>query len=470
MAVGSDESSAELVSSHAEGAQRANGSTPSERRKARRVLVALAGIIGVFVVLSAVVAVKTPAWESNDEPAHVKNIEAIAAGHLYGMHLGHPHIVVFYGQRVNVTPSASGSEAHQAPLYYALLAGWQRSVDVPVRTPDPGVDSVFESHGRFLHHKATDHQFLMWLRLPNIFLGTLTILFTFLAARQVTEDAWTPLVAAAIIGVLPRFVFLSAFVTNDNLANALGAVLAFLVLRYVNRPTWWRMAQVGMTVGALIITKLSTLPLVAVIVILALTRPDWRQRTRMIVLGIGTAALVSGWYMIQNMVRYGSPLAGRASEEYLSKVSGLGTPYGVEYRVSDPIRHIFFDVPERFLQVFWYGSGWTEIFRWPWPVGLVFWLALAATLVGLAHSTVSSQVLLPLAVVAVSGFLSLWIVSFQTATYDPRLALVGMPALACLAALGVQRLRPGMRWFLPLLCLGGTLFAVQTNVLAVRWS
>jgi len=40
-----------------------------------------------------------------------------------------------------------------------------------------------------------------------------------LAARIIAKDPWTPVVAAAIIGFLPRFVFLSAFVTNDNLPS-----------------------------------------------------------------------------------------------------------------------------------------------------------------------------------------------------------------------------------------------------------
>ncbi len=466
MAVESDEGVGPLLD--ANRAQRSKARTPSVRW-ARLIL---AGIIGVFIVLSAVVAVKTPAWESGDEPDHVKNIETIVAGHWYGMNLGHLHVIDFYHQRVNVTPVRSGSEAHQPPLYYLLLAGWQRAMDVPVLHPNPGGRTFFQdlNRGVFSHHSNTDHQFLMWLRLPNVFLGALTILFTFFAAREVTEDTWTPLVAAAIVGFLPRFVFLSAFVTNDNLANLLAAVLVFLALRYVDRPTWWRIAGVGLTVGALIITKLSALPLAAVIVVLAFAQSRWRERARMVVIGFGSSVVVCGWYLIQNTVRYGSPLAGRASEEYLSKAGGLGTPFGVEYRVYDPIRHILFDVPERFVQVFWYGSGWSERFRWPWPIGLGFWLLLAVTLCGLIRGSVSPQKLRLLVVVVVTAFLSVWIVAFQTATYDPRLALVGMPALGCLAALGVERLRPVVRWFLPLLCLGGTLFAIQTNVFAVNWS
>ena len=133
-------------------------------------------------------------------------------------------------------------------------------------------------------------------------------------------------------------------------------------------------------------------------------------------------------------------------------------------------KYILIDVPAKFLHVFWYGSGWGEIYGWPWPVGLLFWIVLALALVGLIGRHVSPRLLVGLGVLTVTGFLSVWIVAFQTATYDPRLALGGVPALACLAALGLERWKLGVRFLFPLLGLGGTLFAIQTNVLAVHWS
>jgi hypothetical protein len=101
---------------------------------------------------------------------------------------------------------------------------------------------------------------------------------------------------------------------------------------------------------------------------------------------------------------------------------------------------------------------------------LLFWLALAIALIGLIGRHVSPRALLVLGVLAVAGFLSVWIVAFQTASYDPRLALGGVPALACLAALGLERWKLAVRFLFPLLLLGGTMFAVQTNVLEVHWS
>jgi hypothetical protein len=301
-------------------------------------------------------------------------------------------------------------------------------------------------------------------------MGGFSVWLTFLAARRLARDVWTPVVAAAIIGFLPRFVFLSAFVTNDNLVNLLGALLTLLSLQFLTFPTRWRMAWVGAVVGLLITTKLSTLPFVVVLIALAFRQPRWLERVQLMAIGAATCLALCGWYLIQNTVRYGDPLALTVSRRYLQKVGGVGTIFGMPYRVVDPLRYVAIDIPRTFLKIFWYGSGWEEHFRWPWPIGLLFWLALAVALIGLVGRHVSSGTLLVLAVLTVAGFLSVWIVAFQTNTYDPRLAFGGVPALSCLAALGLERWRLSIRFLFPLLLLGGSVFAIRTNVLAVHWS
>jgi hypothetical protein len=436
----------------------------------RQAKVGLVMVIAVFILLASVIAFATPAWESNDEPDHVKNIETLVAGHWYGMHVGKTITVGHGSHRSTLALTSSGAEAHQAPLYYLLLAGWQRVAGVSARPPNPG-RAVFgyPSRGTFPHHSAADLRFLLWLRLPNVVFGALTIWFTFLAARIITKDPWTPVVAASIIGFFPKFVFISAFVTNDNLVNLLGAVLAFVALRCFVSPTRWRMAMVGAVVGLLIATKVSALPFAVVLVALAFLKREWLQRVQLIAVGCIATLATCGWYLVQNTIRYGDPLAITRSERYLAMTGGLGT-FGTPYTVSDPVKYAVIDVPAKFLDIFWYGSGWGEIRHWPWPVGLFLWLVLAISLLGLIGRRISPGLLVVLGVVTVTGLLSVWIVAFQTATYDPRLALGAVPALACLASLGWERWKVGVRFLFPVLLLGGTIFAIQTNVLAINWS
>ena len=87
------------------------------------------GIICAFLALGTVIVVKTPAWESSDEPGHVQNIETLVAGHWYGV-----NAPCRLDPRIGLL-QCSGDEAQQAPLYYLLFAGWQRLVGQAARPP-----------------------------------------------------------------------------------------------------------------------------------------------------------------------------------------------------------------------------------------------------------------------------------------------------------------------------------------------
>lgn len=88
--------------------------------------VAIASVATVFVVFALAVAILTPAWEAADEPAHVLNVETLVRGHWYRIE------------------GNAGLEPHQPPLYYLVLAGWQRSswLGHETRTPWASVSVI----------------------------------------------------------------------------------------------------------------------------------------------------------------------------------------------------------------------------------------------------------------------------------------------------------------------------------------
>ena len=172
--------------------------------------------------------------------------------------------------------------------------------------------------------------------------------------------------------------------TNDNLVNLLGAILTFVALRYALQPSRWRMAGVGVVVGLMMITKLSALPIALALVVLALMAAGWKRRAEFLGIGVAATLAISGWYFIQNTVRYGDPTARATSARYLAQLGGLGTFIGVPYRMGNPVSLVFDRVPDRLLNSFWYQSGWNQ-FSWPWPVNVLFSLVLVAALAGLTH-------------------------------------------------------------------------------------
>jgi hypothetical protein len=429
----------------------------------------------IFVGLTSVVALKTPAWESDDEVGHVQNIETLVSGHWYRI----PSDVTGELARANPTGRYDidlKNELHQAPLYYLLLAGFQRLAGQPPHGVDPGPANLGPG-GAYLHHSAAQHRFLLLLRFPNVFLGLLTVLVTFMTAALVSADPWTPVVAAAFVAFVPRFVFGAAFVSNDNLVNLLGAVLAFTSVRCMQHPTVRWMAAAGALLGLLVITKLSAAPAFLILFPIVLAHAGWRRRLRAIAVALVATLAVCGWYLVQNQVRYGSLAAVGASRRYLTAIGGLGT-FDRPYVVTDPLRLVFIDVPSRIWRDFWYESGIDHAYRWPVTTDLVFWVALAFAMSGLLIGTQTGWrvrraehgEVVALTTLTVTGFLSVWIVAFSAATYEARYAFLGVPALGCLVALGVQRWRPPIRFLIPLLGLCGTVVASQQNVLAVHWN
>jgi hypothetical protein len=425
-------------------------------------------VIVLFIVLESVIAIRTPAYESADETGHVQNIETLVSGHWYGM-----NTPCHLNPRIGLL-QCSGDEAQQAPLYYLLFAGWQIVAGKPALPPfnqrHITVNPAFFSgkSGIFLHHSDADLRFLLWLRLPNIILGALTILVSFFAIRLITTDPWTPLVGASFVAFLPRIMFLWPFVTNDNLVDLLGAVFVYIALRYALEPSRWRMAALGSVFGLLVLSKLSVLPIALVLVALAFMVTGWKRRAEFLAIGALSTLVVSGWYLIQNTVRYGDPLARHAAAHYLSMIGGLGLPAGEPYRIPDPLRFVFIQVPQRTVQTFWYLSGWNQ-FHWSWPVTTAFTVVLFGALLGLIRRTIDRRILATLAIISVAALLSIWAVALQS-YYQARYAYVGLAAIAALMALGVERWKLPVRFILPAMGLVGTLVAIQQNVLAVHWN
>ena len=410
---------------------------------------ALILIVLGFIALASVVAYETPSWQSSDEPEHVLNIETLVSGHWYRMNMD---------CRPPPPPtsllSCSGDEAHQAPLYYALMAGWQELAGLPSEPPP----RVFP-----------DTDFLDWLRFGNVLLGAATVVTTFLVAKLVARDSWTPLIASALVAFFPGFIFVTSFVTNDNLVTFLGAVLTYCALRFSDRSATGWMLAAGTVFGLLVTTKLSVIPLALLIPLLALLAPTWRRRWCLFVCGALSALAVSAWYLIQNWIRYGDPLARHDSIVYLTRLGGLGAYFGypIPYVVRDPLHLIVVDVPNRIVTN-WYESSWGR-FHWPTPVGVILACVIAAVLFGLIHQRVSKRDLFVLGAISVLSFLCIWVVAFETATYEPRYAFVGLGAMAALLAVALRRWPLAIRWLFPIAGFVGCLIAIQQDILAVHW-
>jgi 4-amino-4-deoxy-L-arabinose transferase-like glycosyltransferase len=423
-------------------------------------------VLAVFVALSLAVALLTPPWEAADEPGHARNAIMLARGDMYRMEPG------------------AGNEPHQPPLYYLVLAGWHRALSLDLSLPHPVNRSgaFFNIKlGRYDHdtpRSDLEARRVRLLRLPNIAMGLAAVVLTYFCARRLSDDPWTPVVAAAVVATLPRFVFVAGVVNNDNLAIALGAGLTCLTVATVVAPpqgTRRRLlaGAIGAVVGGLLLTKLSAVALAggAVLALILVGR----RRDAPVLLGwfAGGALAVSAAWLAYNQIVYGDPLALDAAERYL----WTRALFRRDFSAFD----LIFDlVPHRLYTSFVYTSGWNQYF-WPDSWYLPFWLLLGGAVAGLArrrHRLADDQerhvrrrnALVVLGVLAVGAIAALWVVALGNHalpdTIQGRLALPGLAAIGCLAAVGLERLRVPvvLRFALPLLGILGSVYAIYHDV------
>ena len=183
-----------------------------DRLYIRRPRLLLLLIVAAYLLAGSLFAIKTPAWQNPDEPAHYNNIATIARGEgLPALHRGD------YDQEYQAQLVASGFptwlsigplryEAYQPPLYYLAAA--------PVYWLSGGS--------------------LLTLRLFGVAIGAFVIILLYLCAELVfTNKPLLTVGAAAFAAFLPMQVAMSAAVNNDGLAQLLLLGALLLLLRWL---------------------------------------------------------------------------------------------------------------------------------------------------------------------------------------------------------------------------------------------
>ncbi|HUF85647.1 MAG TPA: phospholipid carrier-dependent glycosyltransferase, partial [Acidimicrobiia bacterium] len=333
-----------------------------------------------------------------------------------------------------------------------------------------------------VYQDGVDTHYVRRLRLPSVGLGLAAVLLTAVVAGLVSRDRWTPVVAAAICALVPKFVFVSGTVNNDNLANALGALVCVAAVYAATRPGPARRpiawsVLLGVLVGALVLTKLSALPLVAGValatVFMVRNGRDGLGALRLagaFAANAAAALVVSGWWLVRNVDWYGDPFASDATHDHFVEVlPGLVVGAGASFD------RAFVELPRELWRTFWYSSGWNQL-RWDEWSYLPFWLLLAVALFGIARRSRSdptddeaqnvSRGLWVLGALALGAVASYWIIGFETTGGEARVMFAGLPAIATLAALGLQRLRVPVlaRFTLPAIGVAGVAVALDNHL------
>ncbi len=444
-------------------------------------------LVVTYLALAIPFGILTRAWEADDEQAHTQYVEYIVRHHAI------PHI-----------SAANGWESHQPPLYYLLVAQWQHLLEIPAFSPQvislpTSLHSATDALPLGHNYTPAEHRdaiYLRWLRLLSVLMGLGTVLLSYGVAKVFGMNEAGALSVGLFVALLPRELVISSAVTNDALVVplcALGLLLFLLserarVSARVGRRRLY-ITSMGLVLGAAAITKFSSLPVAAVLIILAMTPAVSRSRLRNhpnavvpepgdtllrsndpalhatarlprptrdrlsglkvewgIVLDGGIAVVaftaMSGWWFIRNNRLYGQVLATKVSEQYLRGLT-LNLLHPVPWRLS-----IFTnEIPATFRASMWYLQPNLELPAWMNDaLGVLALVALVAgawtILANRRASTWSSQRGAALALLGCigAGITSVVLIIKSVGYSDARLSYVALAPIAAVMVVGATRL------------------------------
>jgi len=205
-----------------------------------------------YSVIAALFALRTPAWQTPDEPAHYNYAAQVAAqgccpliqaGDWDSPYLEQLKAARFAPELLTRFDTIQ-YEDHQPPLYYLIQA---------------------------LVYRLSDGS-LVVMRLVSAAFGLGIIACAWAIPRRLLPDQpQVALATATFAAFLPQHVALLASVNNDSLAWLLVAVLIWLTVRYSlgdRIPVW----GLGLLMGIALLTKLSAIFMVGVIGLAILLR------------------------------------------------------------------------------------------------------------------------------------------------------------------------------------------------------
>ena len=297
---------------------------------AQRLLVLL---VIIYVGLGATYAVVMPCFEASDEWSH------LTLTRYFATHDSLPPMVVPPRRAVTGADVAYHLEYHDPPLYYApplyywlagQLVSWADMSDMPyLMVPNPNWERgwVPEPDGtpwnkNLYAHRAEENlrqsgtvQAALLLRAVSLGLGAVVVVCTYVLARLLWRNQMLlALGAAAFVALLPKFIAVSAGVTNDSLLNAFFSLFFVCALRSMrDGASWHRWASLGVVVGLGLLTKQNALLLIPLGCLAVVWQQKgasshrykvWMDSGAFLVAALG----VGGWWYVRNGILYGDPL------------------------------------------------------------------------------------------------------------------------------------------------------------------
>lgn len=290
----------------------------------------IGAIVLLFVGLCAVYNIAFPAFEGVDEFSHFLTASWFAE------HGSIPDL--------NHAPS---HEAYQPPLYHALAGAAMNTLDrsdfdqVFEENPELG-DGVYMAARPSVatRPQAAPGGSVLALRIArevSALFGALVVALTASTAWLLFRRADVTLLSTALLAFNPKFIHMSAVLSNDIGVAAGGALAIWFAVRIVtsrSAPRAWTLLGLGAACGLSMLAKLNGLSIlmpagIALIIRSFSRRPvgpaTARHLFQMCAWTAAGFAAAAGWYLAYNMATYGHPLAWEQLQR-LATFGIRGTP------------------------------------------------------------------------------------------------------------------------------------------------
>ncbi len=262
-------------------------------------------LLVVYLCLTAGYNVILPIINSDDhdEAAHFRYIHFIAENHRLPENM-EERLVVGHRAKSGYPPFYQGVAG--------LLFSWGGAEDIGfLDKPSILIREIMATQQWLFQTTRLSYPYqgavLFWHlgRLFSSLLGAGTVIMAYFTTLELFPSQKTKaLLAAALLAFIPRFVFMSSTLSDDNMLAFLMSVYLFFMVRLIKGDNRRRnYVLVGAMLGLAITTKFSVavVPFVSVLMLIILARQQrspWQTLVKRIAVVASTAMLVSSWWFI----------------------------------------------------------------------------------------------------------------------------------------------------------------------------
>jgi 4-amino-4-deoxy-L-arabinose transferase-like glycosyltransferase len=292
-----------------------------------------------YLFLGTLFALRLPAWQAPDEPAHYNVMAQMAAGNLLPkIEMGdwdNDYLEALKAQ--DFAPelldnlSSVQYENHQPPLYYWL-----------------GTPFFLVSNGN-----------LFVIRLYSLVLGAVTVIISYLIGKEIfPNQPQIALGTMALVAFLPQNLHILSSVNNDALAGLVIADMLLSSIRYLKGKNT-EARHLGFLLGIAFITK-TTVYFMAAVLLLVIVLRNWGDKSKLVreLLSFGIpASIFALFYWGRNLFVYGFPdfLGLKAHDSVV-----VGQPRTGDYITQIGLNNYWQEAFSTSFNSFWGQFGWME--------------------------------------------------------------------------------------------------------------